>query len=198
MASSVSASSVVLSRYVGALADLAEKKGALEKVQQDMMDIAAMLAGSEDLRLMVSSPRIGAVAQARAVESLSKAAKFDRLTVNFLNVLVQNRRLNALGGIVKAFQKEVSRRRGEVTVRVETAMPLTGKQEEAFRDKISAALGVGVQIETAVDPDILGGMIVTVGSHMVDDSVRRKLERLGSALVKGANQNTVQNLKEVG
>jgi F-type H+-transporting ATPase subunit delta len=105
--------------------------------------------------------------------------------------------MNALGGIIKAFHKDVSSRRGEITVHVETAEPLTKKQEGTFKKKVSDALGVGVLIETSVDPEILGGMIVTVGSHMIDDSVRRKLERLGATLVKGANQNMVQDLKEV-
>ncbi|MCB1784142.1 MAG: F0F1 ATP synthase subunit delta [Alphaproteobacteria bacterium] len=198
MASSVSVPSVVLSRYATALIDLAEDSKSLEKVQKDLAGIEAMISESSDLRLFFESPLSGKESQTKVIEALAKKGKFNKLTTNFLGVLIQNSRLNALLGIIQAFNKICARRRGDISVRVETAVALTEKQEKDFREKISTALGVGVMVETSVDPAILGGMIVTVGSHMIDDSVRRKLERLSSALVGGANQNEVQNLKEVG
>lgn len=185
MASSVSVSSVVLSRYANALIDLAEKAGSLENVQQDVSDLEKMIGENEGLRAFFEQPVSGKANQAKVAAEISKKAKFDKLTANFLQVLVENGRLNAMCGIISTFHKSCARRRGDISVRVETAIPLTKKQEDDFGKKISAALGGGILIETSVDPGILGGMIVTVGSHMVDDSVRRKLERLGGALASG-------------
>ncbi len=197
MTSSSTVSSVVLSRYAGALLDLAEKAGLVKDTQKDLREIEVMIDGSEELGRFVSSPLVSKIAQEKAIADIASKAKLNKLTQNFLGVLVQNRRLNALGGIIGAYNKAVSVRSGEVSVRVETAVKLTAAQEKDFKKKLSATIGSDVLVETIVDPDILGGMIVTVGSYMVDDSVRRKLERLGSALKQGSNQNNSQNLKEV-
>lgn len=189
-------SSVVLTRYAGALIDLAEKAKSVSKVQKDLRDIEAMIAGSPELGRVISSPLISQQKQEKVMTDIAAKAKLQKLTKNFLGVLVQNRRLNALVGVIKVYNKLVSARSGEVSVRVQTAQKLTATQEKDFQKKISSAIGSDVLVETVVAPEILGGMIVTVGSYMIDDSVRRKLERLSSALKKGSNQNTV-NLKEV-
>lgn len=196
MTSATPVSSVVLTRYAGALVDLAEKAKSVEKVQKDLDDIESMIAASDDLALAIASPLLSREKQEQIVADLSKKAKFNKLTQNFLGVLVQNRRLNALQGIVKAYRKIVSERAGEIAVRVETASKLTAAQEKAFKDKIEKALGRGVSMESIITPEIIGGSIVTIGSYMIDDSVRRKLERLNGALKGHSNQNTV-NLKEV-
>ena len=128
---------------------------------------------------------------------IAAKAKLQALTKNFLSVLVENRRLNALPGVIGAYDKIVSMRSGEVAVRVETAVKMSVSQEKEFTKKLSTVIGSDISVETFVTPEILGGMIVTIGSYMVDDSVRRKLERLGATLRQSSNQNTVQNLKEV-
>ncbi len=192
-----SVSSVVLSRYAGALIDLAEEAKAVEKVQKDFADIAAMIAGSDDLASVISSPLISQQKQENIISDIAKKAKLHKLTSNFLNVLVENRRLNALEGVIKSYNQEMSKRSGEVSVRVETSAKLTSAQEKEFQSKISGAIGSDVSIETHVTPEIMGGSIITIGSYMIDDSVRRKLERLGSALKQSSNSNTNQNLKEV-
>jgi len=198
MTSSSSISSVVLSRYAGALVDLAEKASSVKDVQKDFREIEAMVNSSDELAYVISSPLISQQAQGKVISDLAKKAKFNKLTQNFLGVLVQNRRLGALLGVIKSYNKAVSVRSGEVSVRVETATPLSATQEKEFQKKLSVVIGSSVLVETVVAPEILGGMIVTIGSHMVDDSVRRKLERLSSALKQGSNQNnTAQNLKEV-
>ena len=132
------------------------------------------------------------------IEAIAKKANIDEMTFNFLKVLVENGRLFLLGDVIKTYQEQISKRSGEVTVQVQTAKPLTTEQRDNFQNKIKTALDRDVIVEESVDPDILGGMIVTIGSYMIDDSVRRKLDELGVALTKGANQNTIQNLKEVG
>lgn len=192
-----SVSSVVLSRYAGALIDLAEEAKAVENIQKDFADIAAMIAGSDDLASVISSPLISQQKQEKIISDIAKKAKLHKLTSNFLNVLVENRRLNALEGVIKSYNQEMSKRSGEVSVRVETSAKLTSAQEKEFQSKISGAIGSNVSIETRVTPEIMGGSIITIGSYMIDDSVRRKLERLGSALKQSSNSNTIQNLKEV-
>ncbi len=197
MTSSSSVSLVVLSRYAGALIDLAEKSKSVKDVQKDFREIEAMVDSSDELARFISSPLVSSRAQEKVIGDIAKKAKLNKLTQNFLGVLVQNRRLNALMGVIKAYDKAVSVRSGEVSVRVEVATKLSSTQEKDFQKKLSASIGSTVLVETVVVPEILGGMIVTIGSYMVDDSVRRKLERLSAALKQGSNQNTVQNLKEV-
>ena len=196
-ASSTSVSSVVLSRYAGVLVDLAEDAGLVEKVSKDFRDMGSMIEASSELQHVVFSPLINRKKQEKLIDDIAASAKFQTLTKNFLGVLVQNRRLNALLGIIKAYEREIATRSGEVLVQLETASELTKTQEKQFRERLSKALGSDVSIQTSVVPEILGGVVVTIGSYMVDDSVRRKLERLGTALRQGSNQNTVQNLKEV-
>ena len=91
----------------------------------------------------------------------------------------------------------VAAKSGQVEVSLETAAKLSAEQLKEFETKVGTALGTSIILEEKVSPEIMGGMIVTIGSYMIDDSVRRKLERLGMALKSNANQNTVKNLKEV-
>lgn len=189
-------SSVVMTRYAGALIDLAEKGKSVQKIQKDFQDIEAMIASTPELGDLISSPLVSQARQEKIINDIAVKAKMHKLTKNFLGVLVENRRLNILVGAIRTYHKMVSSRAGEVTVRVQTAQKMTVTQEKEFNKKISGAIGSNVLVEAVVEPEILGGMIVTVGSYMVDDSVRRKLERLGVSLKNGSNQNTV-NLKEV-
>lgn len=196
MTSSTPVSSVVLSRYASALIDLAEKAKSVEKIQKDFNSLESAISDSQELAEVISSPLVSSAKQAAIILEIADKAKLQDLTRNFLNVLIQNRRLYALSAIMKAYKKEVSKRSGELSVRVETAEKMTAAQKKEFETKISGVLGSGVAIEAVVSPEIIGGMVVTIGSFMVDDSVRRKLERLSSALKNSSNQNTV-NLKEV-
>lgn len=196
MTSSMPISSVVLSRYAGALIDLAEKDKVIDKIQKDLVDIRSMIESSDDLNAMISSPMISKEKQAVAVDAIASKAKLQKLTKNFLGVLVENRRLNALHGIIRAYEKMVAERSGMIEVRVETAEKLTAAQRKSVEKNISSALKADIKLTEEVTPEIIGGMVVTIGSYMIDDSVRRKLERLNVALKGHSNQNTV-NLKEV-
>ncbi len=198
MASSGSNSSVVLLRYAQALIDLAEEKKKIDVVSKDLEGLQALLAESEDFKKFIQSPLIQKPQQHSVIEAIAKKANIDGMTFNFLKVLVENGRLFLLGDVIETYKEQISKRSGEVTVQVQTAKPLTTEQRDNFQNKIKTALDRDVIVEESVDPDILGGMVVTIGSYMIDDSVRRKLDELGVALTKGANQNTIQNLKEVG
>ncbi len=197
MSSSVPVSSVVISRYAGALMDLAEDTKSVSKIEKDFAGLKKMIEESDDLHSVLNSQSISASQQMAVVEDICEKAKFQKLTHNFLGVLVENRRLNALCGVIESFSKIAAERAGHVSVSIETAEKLSAAQEKDIKSKIEKALGTSVTIEPKVTPEIIGGMIVTIGSYMVDDSVRRKIERLGVALKSNANQNTIQNLKEV-
>jgi len=192
-------SSLICTRYGGALVDLAEQKKVVDKVQKDLDLLQSALDMSDDLSDAISSPLVSSAEQARVMEALAKKVKMQGLTKNFLGVLAQNRRVNALPGIIAAYEKIVAQRSGLVDVSVETAEALSDKQSKAVKAKIEKALGATIRMEQEVSPEIMGGMVVTIGSYMIDDSVARKIERLGMALKPSANQDSsVSNVKEVG
>lgn len=197
MTSAAQASSVVSARYAVALIESAQAAKVLDKVEADMRDLLAMVEDSSDLQLLIRSPLSGRENQKKAFFALADKAGFQKITKNFIGVLIENRRLQALPAILAAFQSEISKRRGEVCVHVETAQDLTPSQAKALQNSISKAIGSDVLLNLRVEPSIMGGMIVTVGSQMIDNSVRRKLERLKGAMSRGANENSV-NVSEVG
>lgn len=182
-------SSIISKRYAAAFLDLAAKANKIDTVENDLRDLQAMIDSSPDLQTLVRSPLNSGARQGSAIAAIADKAKLDALTKNLLGVLVQNRRLNALEAIIKSAKRDIIRRRGETTAKVQTATILSDSQTKALQKAISQALGSNVALDVQVDPSILGGMIVTVGSRMIDDSVRRKLERLRSAM--GANTNSL-------
>lgn len=199
MASLYLASSVICTRYAGALVDLAEKEKVVDKVQKDLESLGAVIAASGDLSDVILSPLVSSAQQGAIVLELADKIKAQKLTKNFLGVLTQNRRVGALLGVAKAYDKIVAERSGLVDVCVQTAEALGEEQSKAVKEKIEKAIKASVRMEEEVSPDIMGGMVVTIGSYMIDDSVRRKIERLGMALKSGVYQDgSVSNEKEVG
>ncbi|MBP7721556.1 MAG: F0F1 ATP synthase subunit delta [Alphaproteobacteria bacterium] len=194
---SAKASHAVTSRYALALIELAQESNRIQQVERDLNELGAMIAASADLTTVISSPSLSRDQQAKAIMAIADKAKFDGLTRNFLGVLVKNRRLGAVQGISEAFRTELSRRRGEVAVEVQTAQDMSASQLESLQRAIAKGLGRDVALKAKVEPSILGGMIVTIGSKMIDDSVARKLERLKAAMSRQSNQN-IQTVKEVG
>lgn len=195
MSNATQSSSVVAARYVGALIDLAEDAKKLKDVEKDFADLSGMVASSADLQKLIRSPLISEAKQVAAIEAIAKKARFVALTTNFLKTLVQNRRLNILESVLSGFKEQVAQRRGEIIVTVETAQDLTAAQMKELQAVLKKETGADIALNTKVSPEILGGMVVTVGSHMIDDSVRRKLDKLKVSMSGGANENT--NLKEV-
>lgn len=197
MAASQTASSVVLSRYADALGFLAEKSKALDVVGRDLDNLNSLISNSDDLRRFLASPLVGKAKANAVLSDIAHKAGYHKLTKNFLAVIVQNGRVSAIQGFVQAYRGYVAKKSGEIAVNVKTARPLTEEQAQAFKVKISSALGKNVLVEASVDPSLLGGMVVIIGSHMIDDSVRSKLERLSASLATSSNQNVIHNLKEV-
>lgn len=141
-----------------------------------------MIAASADLASLIRNPLLNSTQQKAAILAISEKASFSTLTHNFLGVLAQNRRLSALEAVLRAFRQELDRRSGVVDARVQTAFALSDAQTKALQKNLSDAMGAHVTLNVEIDRDLLGGMIVTVGSRMIDDSVRRKLERLKRTL----------------
>ena len=169
-------------RYAAALFEIAKDEKQLAQVESDVRTFQGMLAESEDLRRLVRSPVITAENQADALTALFGKAGISGLTANFLRLIARNRRLFAVADMLKNFRALLARERGEVSADVASAHPLSADQLNALKDALSAQVGKDVQIDTRVDPNLLGGLIVKVGSRMIDSSLRTKLNNLKVAM----------------
>jgi len=172
-------------RYATALFELAEEQKLLDQVAGDLRRLGAMLRESGDLRRLVRSPILSRAEQGRAIGALAQEAGFSALTRNFLGLVAQNRRLFAVPEMIGAFLARLAARRGEITAEVTAAQELTAAQRDAVTEQLKKAMGSKVAVELRVDPALLGGLVVKVGSRMVDASLRSKLHRLQLAM-KGA------------
>jgi F-type H+-transporting ATPase subunit delta len=169
-------------RYAAALFELAKDQQQIERVEADVKAFQSMLDGSDDLRRLVRSPVISADDQLRALTALLGKAGISGLTGNFFRLITRNRRLYAVGDILKTFRALLARERGEVNADVATAHALSPAQMQVLSDTLKASIGKNVQINTRVDPNLLGGLIVKVGSRMIDSSLRTKLNNLKVAM----------------
>lgn len=176
-------------RYATALVDISNDSKKIDAVEQDLNDLEAMMEASGDLQILIKSPLITREQQQEAIQLIAQKAKFQDITVNFLSLLAQNRRLSMLPSIMNAVRKDISRLRGEVSAHVATAFKLTPAQEKDLQDSLAKAVGQAVAVKVDVQEDLIGGMVVTVGSKIIDDSVKRKLERLTIAMKSNANSN---------
>lgn len=172
----------VAGRYATALFDLAKEAGAVESVEGELLTLKASIDGSEELRGFLKSPVYDRAEQAAVIDALAEKAGFSALTANFLKLIAKNRRLFALEDIIRAFAKLAADDRGEVSAEAMTAAPMNDDQVKALRLEIESLVGKAVNLETRVDPDLLGGLIVKIGSKMVDASLRTKLNRLKTVM----------------
>lgn len=169
-------------RYAAALFELADSKKALDAVAADLTSLQKMIADSDDLRRMMNSPILGREAQTKAIAAITKAAGFNDLTQKFAGLVAQNRRLFTLSAMIKAFLKLLADRRGEMTAEVTAARALTAEQQASVAEAIKRAVGSKVSIDVKVDPSLLGGLVVRVGSRMIDSSLKTKLQKLQLAM----------------
>ncbi|MDA7948503.1 MAG: F0F1 ATP synthase subunit delta [Hyphomicrobiaceae bacterium] len=169
-------------RYALALFELALEAKKLKAVEADLTSFAGLLEGSPDLNRLVRSPVFSAEEQARAVAAIAKSAKLSPLTTNFLQLIANNRRLFAISDMIRAFNALVARHRGEVTAEVTSANKLSAEQTKTLKAALKSAVGQDVQITSHVDPAVLGGLVVKVGSRMIDTSLKTKLNNLQYAM----------------
>ncbi len=182
MASKAQGASGLAGRYAVALFELAVDNDAVDQVAQDLSDLSAMLSESDDLKKLVQSPVIAREEQGRAMASVMDKAQISDLTKRFISVVAQNRRLFALESMIGAFQMLLAAHKGEVSAEVISAKKLTQKQVDSLTSSLKQAIGSDVAVEQKVDAALLGGLIVKVGSRMVDSSLRTKLQHLQLAM----------------
>lgn len=168
----------VAGRYAIALYQLADTAKVLDGVADDLRALRSMVEENDDFARLASSPVLSRDDQVRAVTVLAEKAGFNGLTVKFVGLLGQNRRLGILAAVVGAFLAELAQRRGEVTVQVVSAQELNSQHLADVTEALAQALGSKVALETSVDPALLGGMVVKVGSKMIDFSLATKLQKL--------------------
>ena len=169
-------------RYATALFQLARDERKLEAVGTSMASLKQALDESEDLRALTTSPVVSRDEALTAIGGVAKSMKLDPLTSNFLGVLAQNRRLGQLGAVIRAFNLLAAGHRGETTAEVVSARPLDDDQVAAIRANLKSRVGRDVAVDLSVDPAILGGLVVKVGSQMIDGSIRTKLNNLAQAM----------------
>jgi F-type H+-transporting ATPase subunit delta len=172
----------IAERYSAALFDLAEQQSALDTVAGDLRTLKGLIAESEDLRRMMRSPVISRRDQQKAVTALAARAGLCPLVTNFLGLVAKNRRLFAIGGMIAAYLARLADRRGEVAAQVRSAVPLAPAQVAAIGDVLKTIVGRNVSLEATVDPALLGGLVVRVGSRMIDGSLGTKLQQLKLAM----------------
>ena len=182
MSSEITAASGLAGRYATALLDLAENEKVVDVVADDLKDLQAMIEESDDLTRLLRSPVITRADQLKAISALMDKAGMNALTKKFISVIANNRRLFALASIIKAYLAILSQRRGEVTAVVTSATELNDKQVKDLGASLKKITGSDVAVQTAVDPDLLGGLVVKVGSQMFDSSLRTKLQHLSLAM----------------
>jgi F-type H+-transporting ATPase subunit delta len=169
-------------RYALALFGLANERKQLEAVGASLSAVKQALAESEELRALTTSPLIGRDEAVKAVAATAEAMKLDPLTANFLGVLAKNRRLGQLGNVIRAFNMLAARHRGEITAEVTSAHPLDDGQVDAIRKNLRTRMGTDIAVDMKIDPAILGGLVVKIGSRMIDGSIRTKLNSLAQAM----------------
>lgn len=169
-------------RYAAALFELAKEGSKIAQVEADLGKFQQLLDASEDLRRMVRSPVIPRDEQSNAIGALLEKAAIGGLAANFFKLIASNRRLFAVPEMIKAFRSFAAKERGEVTAEVTSATALNDGQVAALKETLKASVGKDVTLATKVDPSLLGGLIVKVGSRMIDSSLKTKLSTLKVAM----------------
>ena len=173
---------LIAERYASALYELADSAKALDQVAGDHRSLKAMMAASSDLVRLIRSPVLGRADQSKAVTALAEKAGFHDLTRRFLGTVAANRRLFTLSSVIEGFLAELARRRGEATADVTSAVSLTPAQTAALEEALRSAVGSKVTVDLKVDRSLIGGLVVRVGSRMIDTSLATKLRRLRLAM----------------
>ncbi|OYW46566.1 MAG: F0F1 ATP synthase subunit delta [Sphingomonadales bacterium 32-68-7] len=169
-------------RYAAALFDLASEAGTVTAIESDLETLGSALAESAELRALIRNPEIGRAQAGQVMAGLAKHFALAELTSNFLGVLAENRRLGDLPAMIRAFQAIAAAQRGEVTAEVASAHPLTDAQVGQLETKLRARQGRTVKLRTRIEPELLGGLVVTIGSQRIDGSIRSRLNSLAQAM----------------
>ncbi|MDF2797615.1 MULTISPECIES: F0F1 ATP synthase subunit delta [unclassified Devosia] len=168
--------------YASALFDLAQSENQLASVETGLSDVSRLMNESEDFTRFLRSPVITAETKAEALNALLARATVNPLLANFLRLVAKNGRLFALDGIITIFRELAAAARGEVTADVVSATPLSHEQANALSETLRARIGKTVTLHQSVDPSLIGGLQVKVGSQMIDSSLKTKLTAMKIAM----------------
>ncbi|WP_124086017.1 F0F1 ATP synthase subunit delta [Pseudogemmobacter humi] len=182
MAEPASISQGIAARYATALFDLAKEGGALAAIEADAAQLKEALAGSPELNALIASPVVVRADQARALAAVGKAMGLNALTVNTLALMADKRRLFVLPQFLAVLGDLIAEEKGEVTAEVTAATKLTAAQAKKLAETLKARVGKTVKLNTTVDESLIGGLIVKLGSVMIDTSVRSKLASLQNVM----------------
>jgi F-type H+-transporting ATPase subunit delta len=169
-------------RYAAALFDLASEQGFVTAVEGDLDKLGEAIKASPELGALIRNPKVSREDTAKAMDAVAGVLGLSPLTKNFVGVLAANRRLSALPQIVRAFASIAAAQRGEVTAEVTSAHPLSDDQVAQLAQKLKVREGKEVKIKASVDPEILGGLVVRIGSRQIDSSIRTRLNTLANAM----------------
>ena len=169
-------------RYATALFELARESNALSQVEASLNLVRQALDESADFNALTASPLVGRGAAASAVAGVAAHLQLDATTTKFLGVLADNRRLGKLSQIITAFRALAASHRGETTAQVVSAHPLTTDQVDALKAQLRTRIGRDVSVDLSVDPSLLGGLVVKIGSQMIDSSIKTRLNSLANAM----------------
>ena len=169
-------------RYASALFDLARDQRQMESVSSSLDALGQALLDSKDFAELVASPLVSRDEAGKAFAALAPQLGLDPVTTNFLGVLARNGRKSELRNVIRAFRRLAAEHRGEATAEVVTARPLNDDQIAGLKQQLRARAGRDVNIDATVDPTILGGIVVKLGSQQIDASIRTKLNRLAQAM----------------
>ncbi|MCD2179271.1 F0F1 ATP synthase subunit delta [Rhizobium sp. C1] len=172
----------VAERYASSLYELAAEAGSVDQIGAELAGFQTLINESADMKRFIESPVFSAEDQLRAVAAVLEKAGISGLSANFIKVAAANRRLFAIPGMIKSYFQIVARNRGEISADVTSAHALTSAQENELKATLKGVTGKDVAINVTVDPSILGGLIVKVGSRQIDTSLRTKLSTLKLAL----------------
>jgi F-type H+-transporting ATPase subunit delta len=170
-------------RYATALFELALEEKAVDAVKKDLEQFDALIADNADLARLVRSPVFGADEQLKALSAILDKAGIKGLAANFLRVITTNRRLFAVRDMIRDFRMLVARHRGEVTAKITVAEKLNDSNLDALKSALKSVTGgKEIDLNVKIDPAIIGGLIVKVGSRMIDSSLRTKLNAIKFAM----------------
>jgi F-type H+-transporting ATPase subunit delta len=169
-------------RYATAVFELAQAENAVDATERDFLALKAMVADSPDLARLVRAPVFNSEEQAKGMKAVLAAMQASPLATRTVLLLAAKSRLFILNDVIRSFEKMVERLRGEVSAQVTSARPLSDAQTTELKNILRTKLGREARLETKVDPSLLGGLVVKVGSRMIDSSLRTKLDGLRLAM----------------
>ena len=182
MSESASISSGIAERYATAVFEIVREEGNLSQLEGNLDDLSAALSDSADLRDLISSPLYGRDAQENAIGAIAEKMGLLPALQNALRLMAQKRRLFVVPHMVTRLREMIAEEKGEVTADVKTATALSDAQRQKLAETLKASVGRDVKINATVDESLIGGLVVKVGSKMIDTSIRAKLNSLQNAM----------------